>query len=136
MNPRIQFESPAAIEEFQSARLKEQLEHVIKHSPFYREHLSGIDLKAIRSVKDLAVLPETTKQHLQQKNMDFLCVDSDHIIDYITTSGTTGDPITFALTEKDLERLTDNEYASFICAGGSEKDIYQLMLTLDRRFMA
>ena len=68
--------------------------------------------------------------------MDFLCVEPEKIIDYMTTSGTTGSPITFAATEKDLQRLADNEYASFICADGSSQDIYQLMLTLDRRFMA
>ncbi|MBC7892622.1 MAG: AMP-binding protein, partial [Sphingobacteriaceae bacterium] len=45
-------------------------------------------------------------------------------------------PVTIALTERDLERLAYNEYASFLCADGSPADVYQLMLTLDRQFMA
>jgi phenylacetate-CoA ligase len=136
MNKELPYKTDEEIRQYQSERLVRQLEYVSGHSPFYRLHLAGQDLSVIRSVDDLILLPVTTKEHLQEKNMDFLCVDSDAIVDYITTSGTTGDPVTFALTENDLERLADNEYASFLCADGSRSDIYQLMLTLDRRFMA
>jgi phenylacetate-CoA ligase len=136
MISELSFSSREALSSYQSERLVEQLEYVKLYSPFYREHFSGHDLGRIRSIADLGSLPVTTKDHLQSQNMDFLCVQRDRIIDYITTSGTTGDPITFALTERDLERLADNEYASFLCADGSATDIYQLMLTLDRRFMA
>src|SRR6185503_19362841 len=41
-----------------------------------------------------------------------------------------------ALTESDLQRLAYNEEQSFRCADGKPEDIYQLMLTLDRQFMA
>jgi phenylacetate-CoA ligase len=54
----------------------------------------------------------------------------------VTTSGTLGDPVTFALTEKDLERLAYNEAISFECAGVGKDDVMQLMTTMDRRFMA
>jgi phenylacetate-CoA ligase len=47
-----------------------------------------------------------------------------------------GSPVTIALTENDLQRLTTNEYNSFVCAEGTSADTYQLMLTLDRQFMA
>ncbi len=60
----------------------------------------------------------------------------DKIIEYASTSGTLGSPVSIALTENDLARLTENEYQSFVCADGSAEDIYQLMLTLDRQFMA
>ena len=136
MNKELPYKSKAEIEHYQSEHLVRQLKYISEQSPFYREHLAGHDLSAIRSTDDLSTLPVTTKEHLQERNMDFLCVERDEIVDYITTSGTTGDPITFAMTENDLQRLADNEYASFICADGSRSDIYQLMLTLDRRFMA
>ena len=42
----------------------------------------------------------------------------------------------FAVTDKDLDRLAYNEYLSFTTANGSPSDIYQLMVTMDRRFMA
>ena len=50
-------------------------------------------------------------------NQDFFCVDKTEIRDYATTSGTLGDPVTFGLTENDLERLAYNEMLSFQCAG-------------------
>ncbi len=58
------------------------------------------------------------------------------IIDYVTTSGTLGDPVTFVLTSGDLDRLSYNEYLSFTTAGCTREDVMQLMTTLDRRFMA
>jgi len=63
-------------------------------------------------------------------------VPRNKIIEYSSTSGTLGGPVTVALTESDLVRLAYNEYASFKSAGGTAEDIYQLMLTLDRQFMA
>jgi phenylacetate-CoA ligase len=54
----------------------------------------------------------------------------------MSPSGTLGSPVTIALTENDLKRLAYNEYNSFLCAEGTKQDIYQLMLTLDRQFMA
>jgi phenylacetate-CoA ligase len=41
-----------------------------------------------------------------------------------------------AMTEQDLQRLAYNEAISFACADGSSEDIYQLALTIDKRFMA
>jgi phenylacetate-CoA ligase len=136
MDKELSFRTNQEIKRFQSERLVEQLDYVSHHSPFYRAHFAGCDLSGITTTDNLGLLPVTSKEHLQTRNMDFLCVERERIIDYITTSGTTGDPVTFALTEGDLERLADNEYASFVCADGSPGDIYQLMLTLDRRFMA
>lgn len=136
MYPELSFKSVSEIHRAQSKLLSAQLKWIMKHSPFYRERLAAYNTEELNSLEDLSTLPLTSKEDLQKHNMDFLCVESDRIIDYITTSGTTGDPVTFVATEKDLQRLADNEYASFLCAGGSSRDIYQLMLTLDRRFMA
>jgi phenylacetate-CoA ligase len=54
----------------------------------------------------------------------------------MTTSGTSGDPVIFAMTENDLKRLAYNEYLGFRCADCTRKEIFQLMTTIDRRFMA
>lgn len=124
------------ISAWQNARIPEILAYVMQHSAFYRERFSGIDLSKITTVEDLAYLPFTTKEDLQRRNFDFVCVKADQIVDYITTSGTLGDPVTFVATDKDLDRLALNEYLSFVCADGHPEDIYQLMVTLDRRFMA
>ena len=122
----------------QEKKLQELLSYVNKNSAFYRELFAANNIRTedIRSVNDLSVIPPTTKEDLQQRNTDFFCVGRDKIIEYTSTSGTLGSPVTVALTEKDLQRLAYNEYLSFLCADGSDSDIYQLMLTLDRQFMA
>ncbi|TSJ39398.1 phenylacetate--CoA ligase [Mucilaginibacter corticis] len=122
----------------QEQKLQQLLAYVSQNSPFYKELFAQhqINIHTIRSVDDLAQVPTTSKDDLQQRNNDFLCVPKDKVIEYASTSGTLGSPVTIALTENDLNRLTLNEYNSFTCADGSPHDIYQLMLTLDRQFMA
>ncbi|HLX67696.1 MAG TPA: AMP-binding protein, partial [Puia sp.] len=122
----------------QEQKLQELLAYTGRNSPFYRDLFdrNRIDISRIRSLDDLATLPTTTKEDLQQRNDDFLCVPRDRIAEYTTTSGTLGSPVTIALTTGDLDRLAYNEYLSFRCADGSSADTYQLMLTLDRQFMA
>jgi phenylacetate-CoA ligase len=124
--------------EMQEQKLQELLVYLAKNSPFYKELFAehDIDISAIKTVADLARVPTTTKDDLQQRNNDFLCVPAEKVIEYTSTSGTLGSPVTIALTENDLQRLAYNEYSSFSCADGSKDDTYQLMLTLDRQFMA
>ncbi|MHB8207175.1 phenylacetate--CoA ligase family protein [Mucilaginibacter sp.] len=122
----------------QEQKLQQLLVYLSKNSPFYKELFAkhNIDISDIRTVADLATIPTTTKDDLQQRNNDFLCVPAEDVIEYTSTSGTLGNPVTIALTENDLQRLAYNEYSSFSCADGSKDDTYQLMLTLDRQFMA
>lgn len=134
----IQFQSASEIKKYQESRLKEALEYLQNRSPFYQKMFkeNNIDISKIKTIEDLQHLPVTTKNDLQLHNESFICVDKVDIIDYVTTSGTLGDPITFILTSKDLDRLAYNEYLSFTTAGCTKNDILQLMTTIDRRFMA
>ena len=130
---------PSGIQQsVQLQKLQSLLLYLSTESPFYRELFlkHSIDIHKIKSIRDLSLIPTTDKEHLQQRNDDFLCVPVHKIIEYASTSGTLGSPVTIALTENDLTRLSYNEYCSFVCADGSATDIYQLMLTLDRQFMA
>lgn len=137
-NKQIQFASADEIRRFQEEALVGEMAWLSAHSPYYRRMFSreGINPVSIRTLEDLKQLPVTTKDDLQRYNNDFICVDKREIIDYVTTSGTLGDPVTFALTSGDLDRLAYNEYLSFTTAGCDGNDIMQLMTTLDRRFMA
>lgn len=136
--PDIELQSPAAIRQFQEKALQHLLGYLRQFSPFYKEWFArhGLDTDSIRGIGDLHRIPVVGKEDLQQRNWDFLCVDKGRIAEYTSTSGTLGKPVIIPLTEKDLERLTYNEFISFSCAGGTDEDIYQLMLTLDRQFMA
>lgn len=134
----LHYRSAEEIRAFQEARLRETIAYVAEHSAFYRRMFSEhkIDPETILTLDDLSRLPLTTKQDLQLHGRDFVCVDKRAIIDYVTTSGTLGDPVTFALTEGDLQRLAYNEACSFRMAGCTDEDVMQLMTTIDRRFMA
>lgn len=136
--PDIELQSAALIQQFQEKELQHLLGYLRQFSPFYKEWFSkhNVNTDSIRTIADLRNIPTVGKEDLQQRNWDFLCVDKGKIAEYTTTSGTLGKPVIIPLTEKDLNRLTYNEYISFSCAGGTDEDIYQLMLTLDRQFMA
>ncbi len=138
MTPDIETKRPQEIKSFQEKKLIELIDYVNSNSKFYSSLFkeNNIDHTQINSLEDLQKIPVTTKDDLQNRNEDFLCVSKNQIIDYITTSGTLGDPVTFALTDNDLDRLAYNECISFACADGSSDDIYQQMVTIDKRFMA
>jgi phenylacetate-CoA ligase len=136
--PDIERQPAGIIKTFQEEKLAVQLAYLQNHSPFYRRlfRQHHIDISKIRLLEDLQHIPVTTKEDLQRHNDDFLCVERRHITDYITTSGTLGEPVTFAATDGDLERLAYNEAISFLGAGCTGADVFQLMTTIDRRFMA
>lgn len=138
MTPNIEKASKAEIKAFQEDRLKLLLAYLNKYSVFYKRMFSkhNIDINNINSLEDLTNIPTTSKDDLQRYNDDFICVPKKEIIDYVTTSGTLGEPVTFALTNSDLKRLAYNEAISLTCAGINQNDTIQLMTTMDRRFMA
>lgn len=137
-NPHIQFCSQEEIRDFQNQRLAEEIQYISQNSPYYRRLYAQleIDVQSIRCIDDLRRLPVTTKDDLQHHNKDFIASEPHEIIDYVTTSGTLGEPVTFALTDSDLNRLAYNESLSFTTAGCTHHDIIQLMTTIDKRFMA
>jgi len=136
--PIIETQSKDAIRLFQEGKLRELLQYLKEKSPYY-QHLfreNNIDITQIQHLEDLQRLPTTSKDDLQRYNDDFLCVPKEAIVDYASTSGTLGKPVTFGLTDRDLDRLAYNEAISLSCAGISQGDVVQLMTTIDRRFMA
>lgn len=134
----IEFKSPEKIKLYQEELLRKQLIYLNDKSPYYKNLFAenNIDISKIETIEDLQYLPFTEKKELQMHNETFLCVPESEIIDFITTSGTLGDPVTFGCTENDLQRLAFNEKKSFACAGLKKEDKLQLMVTLDKRFMA
>ncbi len=138
MIPEIELKSTSEIKALQESKLQELLSYLATNSPFYKKVFQqhAIDISNIKSLEDLTKIPVTTKDDLQQYNNDFFCVDNSKVIDYVTTSGTTGKPVFFGLTDKDLDRLALNEAVSFACSKITSNDTIQLMTTMDRRFMA
>ena len=78
----------------------ETFRHAKMHSPFYRELLHGV-----HRLPPLEQVPVVDKQILSERNLDFLCVPRERIVEIVTTSGTTGQPLLWMLTEADVRRL-------------------------------
>lgn len=137
-DPQLQFKTRDEIQTFQDESLRETLDYVSKNSPFYRRLFAenGVDASSVKTTKDLRRIPTTCKEDIQRYSNDFLCVPRNKVIDYVTTSGTLGEPVTFMLTENDLDRLAYNEKISFTTAGCLPGETIQIMTTIDRRFMA
>ena len=138
MIPKIELKSIASIKKIQEKELQKLMVYVAKNSTFYQKRFTewNLNFKDIKTLEDLQKITVTTKEDIQEYNTEFICVDNDEIIDYVTTSGTTGNPIFFGLTDNDLNRLAYNEAISFACSKITKKDTIQLMTTIDRRFMA
>lgn len=138
MIPEIEKAPISEIKAFQDKELQKLLLYVSENSAYYKRIFKEqkIDLGAIKRLEDLSQIPVTTKDQLQRWNDDFICVPKKAIIDYVTTSGTLGEPVIFALSDKDLDRLAYNEAIAFSCSGVKQDDVMQLMTTMDRRFMA
>lgn len=105
--------------------------HVKLHSPFYREALRGLT-----SPPALTHVPLLDKSTLSTRNLDFLCSPRERIVEIVTTSGTTGAPLLWMLTENDVRRLARNEKLSFDCAGVTARDTVLIAVAMDRCFMA
>lgn len=138
MIPKIELATTQEIKALQEQKLSELMLYLKEKSPFYQSVFSqhNIDVANIKTLESLQQIPVTTKTDLQLHNKGFFCVPANEIIDYPTTSGTLGKPVSFGLTDNDLERLAYNEAISLACAGIKKGDVVQLMTTIDRRFVA
>ena len=116
-------------------KLRQTLEYVITHSSFYKRHFNNVNL-ADFSVEKFKSLPFTTKNDIAEFNDDFCCINPENISEFVSTSGTSGEPITIPLSKSDLDRLAINEATSLSKMGFDRTDTFQLLLTLDRQFMA
>ncbi len=134
----LERQPPEITAQFQLKKVMETLATVQRASPFYQRLFlaHSLNIHDIKTWREFQLIPPTTKDDIQEFNWDFLCVDRSAVTEYTSTSGTLGKPVTIALTASDVKRLAYNEYRSFECAGGGSSDLYQLMLTMDRQFMA
>lgn len=116
---------------FWAVQLAAHVDYLKKNSPFYKD-LEG----EVSSVEDINQFPFTSKDDIAERNEDFLAIPLSEVRDYSATSGTLGDPVSYYISEKDLQRLAQNEKGSLEIAGCTTEDVFQLMTTIDKQFMA
>lgn len=119
----------------QLQQLNDLLRYLHEKSPFYQNHLSQLP-KQLESLNDIKQFPFTTKEDLAKNNEAFRCIDLHEIAEIATTSGTSGEPVNIFLHKDDLARLAENEKNSFELIGAKSGDLFQLMTTMDKQFMA
>jgi phenylacetate-CoA ligase len=126
------------IKALQQAAWTDTLRHAFDRSPFYRGHFSraGLSRRDEISLDEIARIPAIDKTVVSEHTEQFLCVPREKIVDIVTTSGSTGQPLVWQLTEADLERLARNEQLSFGCAGFTAADTVLLAVAMDRCFIA
>jgi phenylacetate-CoA ligase len=137
-NPELSWEkwTPDDIEARSLRALRNHVRHVIETSPYYHDTLSAIDPEDIQSYDAISILPFTEKPALVDHADKFLAVPEAQVVETVVTSGSTGKPLLFRLTRNDLDRLSYNEALSFSACGVTADDRVQLLVSLDRLFIA
>ncbi len=126
-------------EEIDSRSLKairNHLFHIKEVSPYYRDLLKDIDPQDINTLSDMSKLPMTQKKDIVENMESFRAVPAEEICETVVTSGSTGKPLIYTMTRGDLERLAFNEALSFNAAGVTPEDKAQILVSLDRLFIA
>ena len=128
LEPRLERASRAAMTRLQLRRLREQVAHAARSSPFYRRKLGAarVDPVRIRTLDDLRRLPFTTKDELKDNQAkhppwgDVLAVPLVDVVRVHLTSATTGRPLAFLDTAQDWHGFY-HSYARSLHAYGVRK---------------
>lgn len=117
--------------EHESTLLRKQLDHVMANSAFYRDKFTaaGLDASSILTVEDLRRVPFTEKGELRQSLVDHpplgahLAVPVTDLAQIQATSGTSGTPSYFGLTDHDLKVWGTAGSRAFYAAGVRPGDL-------------
>jgi phenylacetate-CoA ligase len=109
LEPRLERASRDVLTRLQLRRLRAQVAHAARRSPFYRRKLKAarIEPASIRTLDDLRRLPFTTKDELKDNQLrqppwgDVLAVPLAEVVRVHLTSATTGRPLAFLDTAED-----------------------------------
>lgn len=120
----------------QEQLLYQQVKYTLQSSSFYKEHWHAFDLNTSHWLELFKSMPITYKKDIQKANDAFRAVPLSEIREITSTSGTEGTPIYIYQSKNDLKRLAKNEALSFKKMDLGKNPNIQLMLTLDKLFMA
>lgn len=111
------------------SRIRYTLEKMVERNHPYAEKMKiqGVRPEHIKSVKDMQLLPFTTKQDLQiHYPLGWLNVDRKYVVRFHATSGTTGNPTVVCYTASDVKMWADCAAWSLGLAGLDEWDTLQV----------
>ena len=111
-------------------KFNDLLSYVKAKSPFYANHLAKVN--QITSFEDLPSIPVMTKSDIREAQLacdketplgGIQVAKTDDIVQIISSSGTTGRPVYYGITQKDLESWRDALAAFTYNAGIQKNDI-------------
>ncbi len=115
-----------ALEALQLKRLQSQVERVYATVPYYKKKMedAGVTPGDIKTLKDIKLLPFTTKEDLR-KNYPFglFTVPLDRVVRIHASSGTTGQPTVVGYTKRDIKIWAEIMSRSLAAAGVTRGDI-------------
>ena len=128
-SPEIETIDRKALREMQLERLKYIVRYAYENVPMYRRRFDEIGLKPehIRTLKDIELIPYTTKDDLRD-NYPFgmFAVPMKKIIRLHASSGTTGKPVVGGYTRRDLDNWSTCIARILMMAGATDEDIFHV----------
>ncbi len=119
-NPEMETMSREEMRALQLKRLQRQVAYNYEHSPFYKNKLreAGARPEDIRSFDDFSKIPVMTKdehRRLQEESLEtygnpyelLACASREKIVRINATSGTTGMPTLYTLTQHDVDVVNE-----------------------------
>ena len=128
-NREIECMDRESIRAHQLEKLKWQVKRVYENVPMYKERMdkAGVKPEDIKTLKDLAKLPFTSKQDLRDYYpFDLLAVPKSEIVRIHASSGTTGRQIVAGYTRNDLDMWAEGMARQLSAAGADENSIVQV----------
>lgn len=128
-SPEIEKIDRKALREMQLERLKYTVHYAYENVPMYRRRFDEIGLRPehIRTLKDIELIPYTTKDDLRE-NYPFgmFAVPMKKIVRLHASSGTTGKPVVGGYTRKDLDNWSTCIARILTMAGATDEDIFHV----------
>ena len=128
-SPEIETINRKKLRELQLERLRHIVAYAYDNVPMYKKRFDEIGLKPshIRTLKDIELIPYTTKDDLRD-NYPFglFAVPMKKIVRLHASSGTTGKPVVGGYTRADLDNWSDCIARLLVMAGAMEEDIFHV----------
>ncbi|MEG1890711.1 MAG: phenylacetate--CoA ligase [Clostridia bacterium] len=128
-NREIECQTRGETEKLQLERLQWSVRHAYNHVPMYHDKMerAGVKPSDIRTLKDIAKIPLTSKMELrEQYPFKLLAVPMHDIVRIHASSGTTGQPITAGYTRRDLDTWAECIARMATAGGATADDIVQI----------
>ena len=128
-NRKIETMPRQDIKKYQLQKLKEQVNYCYEKSSFYRRKFDAVGLKPsnIQTLSDLQKVPFTVKSDLKDNYpYGMVVTQPDEIVEVHASSGTTGNPIIGAYTQKDIEMWQELMARSIYTTGGRPQDVIHI----------